>query len=131
MTVQRSLAKWMQDNGFGTYNSNLFIGSVPQNAPIASWWIIGGGGSPTVKNETGEKMKAYLFNILYRSTDSEDVDLKLQSLEEKANSKDCLSIEDYETIEMEASGFQSDGDIDAEDRTIGSVEMTIIVYQSA
>lgn len=130
MTIQRSLAQWMEDNGFGVFGTNLFIGSVPLNAPVASWWIIGGGGSPVLKNDTGEKMKAYVFSVLYRNTDSEDVDTKLQALEELVNGKTCHSLDDYDTIELEATGFQTDQDIDSEDRTLGAVEITITVYQS-
>lgn len=131
MTVQRALAKWLQENGFGIFGTDLFIGSVPDNAPTASWWIIGGGGSPTLRADTGEKMKAYIFSVFYRNTDSEDVDTKLQALEIKANDKSCKSLDDYETVDLEASGFQSDADIDLEDRTIGSVEITVLIYQSA
>lgn len=129
MTIKRSLIKWMQDNGFGVYNTNLFIGGVPLQAPVASWWVLGGGGAPTIKNQTGEKVKAYIFNVLYRNIDAEDVDQQLQAIEEKANSNACFDLEDYETVEMEATGFQTDGDLDGEDRSVGSVEIVVTVYQ--
>lgn len=130
MTVAQALAQWMQENGFGTLGTDLFIGSVPEGAPTASWWILGGGGAPTIKNHTGEKVKAYIFSVLYRNTDSENVDERMQALEEKANSKACHDLAGYDTIELEASGFQSDNDLDGEDRTLGSVEITATVYQS-
>lgn len=130
MTVQRALAKWMQDNGFGTFGTDLFIGSVPDKAPKAAWWLIGGGGSPSLRPHTGEKMKQYLFSVFYRNTDAEDVDIKLQALEELANNKACKTLDGYNTIDLEASGFQTDQDIDLEDRALGSVEITVTVYQS-
>lgn len=132
MTVARSLAQWMEDNGFGVFNTDLFIGTLPKEKNIiAGWWIVGGGGAPVIRADTGEKAKAYVFAVFYRNIDSEDVDTRLQALEEAANSKDCHSIEDYDTIDMEATGFQSDQDLDGEDRTIGTVEITITVYQSS
>lgn len=130
MTIQRSIAKWMQDNGFGTFGTNLFIGSVPQNAPSASWWILGGGGASSIKAQTGERVKQYIFSVLYRSHDAQDVDEKLQNLEVFANSKACHELQDYETVEVEATGFQSDNDLDGEDRAVGAVEITATVHQS-
>lgn len=130
MTIKQALAQWMQDNGFGTQGTDLYIGAVPEEAPTACWWLVGGGGAPVQKNQTGEKTKSYVFTIFYRNTDSQDVDEQLQALEELANSKACHDLNGYDTIELEASGFQSDADLDAEDRTIGSVEITATVYQS-
>lgn len=130
MTVQRALAKWMENNGFGVFNADLFIGTIPLERKInAGWWIIGGGGAPILKPETGEKMKQYVFAVFYRDTDPEQVDQKLQALEEMANSNTCHSLEDYDTVELEATGFQSDNDMDSEDRTLASVEITVTVYQ--
>lgn len=132
MTVQRALAQWMEDNGFGVFNTDLFIGSIPFEKKVnAGWWIVGGGGSPQIRAQTGEKTKAYIFSVFYRNTDAEDVDEKLQALEELANSKACHSLNGYETVDLEASGFQSDSDLDIEDRTIGSVEITATIYQSS
>lgn len=132
MTIKRAFAQWLQDNGFGTFNTDLFIGGIPLEIDLtAGWWIVGGGGTPIIRAQTGEKSKAYILTVFYRNTDSEDVDEKLQLLEETVNSPECHSLTGYETIDMEATGFQSDDDLDGEDRTIGSVEVTITVYQSA
>lgn len=130
MTVAKSLAQWLESNGLGTVGTDIFIGSVPDQAPVPCYWILGGGGSPSIRNKTGEKVKNYIFSVFYRNTDSDDVDEKLQALEEKANSKACHDLDGYETVDLEASGFQTDQDLDAEDRTLGSVEISVSVYQS-
>jgi len=131
MTIKRAFAQWMEDNGFGTFGDNLFIGTVPfEKKKDAAWWILGGGGAPTVRAQTGEKMKQYIITVFYRNTDAEDVDQKLQNFEETVNNKECHSLTGYETIDMEGTGFQSDQDLDGEDRTVGSVEVTVTVYQS-
>lgn len=131
MTVAQALLKWLEDNGFGTRGTDLFIGSIPKEKNrINGWWIVGGGGTPNIRAETGEKGKQYIFSVFYRNTDSSDVDEKLQLLEETANNKECHELEGYETLDMEATGFQSDQDLDAEDRTVGVVEITVTIYQS-
>lgn len=130
MTIKQSLAQLMEDNGFGTRGDDLFLGAVPQQAPTRSFWILGGGGSPVIRNQTGEKSKNYLFTVFMRNTDAENVDETLQSLEEFFNSKQCFELEDYTLIEIEASGFQTDGDIDIEGRTLGSIEVSVTTYQS-
>lgn len=131
MTIKRALAQWMNDNGYGVFNTDLFLDAIPvEREIVAGWWIVGGGGAPIVKNKSGEKTKAYIYSIFYRNTDSEDVDTKLQALEEAFNSKSCKELQGYETIDVEATGLQSDGDLDGQDRTIGSIEVTITTYQS-
>lgn len=131
MTVLKAFTEWMENNGFGVRGTNLYVGAVPKKAPKASWWVVGGGGSPTLRSDTGEKMKAYVFSVFYRNIDAEDVDEKLQALEEKLNNKDCKELNGYETIDVEATGFASDNDLDGEDRVIGTVEATVTVYQSS
>lgn len=131
MTVARAFAQWMEDNGFGVYDQDLFIGAVPLERKLsAAWWILGAGGTPTMRPITGEKGKAYIFSVNYRNKNAKELDEKLQALEESANSKNCHSLTGYDTIELEATGFQSDDDIDAEDRAIGTVEITVTLYQS-
>ena len=131
MTIKQSLAQWMQNNGFGTRNVDLFLNTIPKEKNIVSgWWIVGGGGAPEFSNQTGEKGKPYIFAVFFRDRDSQNVDETLQSLEETVNSKDCKELEEYETYHMEATGFQSDSTLDPEDRTVGSVEITVSVYQS-
>jgi len=133
MTLSGALAKYIQDLGiYGIFGTDIFIGAVPsEKAEAKAMWIVGAGGAPVIRNQTGEKTKSYIRTIFYRNTDAEDVDTVLQGLETHFNSKLCDQLEGYDTIDMEASGLATDGDIDAEDRTIGSIELTITVYQSS
>lgn len=120
----------MQANNFGNAGQNLFIGNVPLKAPKSCWWVVVTGGASTLKAHTGERLKQYTLNVFYRNTSSEDVDEKMQAFEEFINSKPCKSLAHYEVIEIDATLFQSDRDIDDEDRTVGVVEVSIIVHQS-
>lgn len=130
MNIARAFAKFMEDNGFGVFGEDLFIGGVPQTAPNKAWWISFGGGFNLTKNKTGEKEKNYIVNIYYRNLDGEDVYNQLQELEELLNSSDCLEIEEYIITEIEASLFPTDQDLDNEDRTVGTIQATITVYSS-
>jgi hypothetical protein len=130
MNLARAFAKFMEDNGYGTFGEDLFIGGVPQNAPNSSWWISFGGGFNLTKNRTGEKQKNYVINIYFRSLDGELVYNELQELEELLNSNTCLEIDGYTITEIEASLFPTDQDLDNEDRTVGTIQATITVYSS-
>ena len=88
-----------------------------------------GGGSSSIKNQTGERVKDYLVSVFYRNVDAEDVYESLQELEEDLNSKECLELEDYETVEIEAVSFPADQDLDSEDRTVGLLQVNLRVYQ--
>ncbi len=131
MTIARAFADYMQDVlELGTFNTDIFIGTVPEGAPVKSWWILSSGGTPIMKNKTGEKQKNYLLSVFLRDIDPENVDTLLQDLEWRINGKHCDGLEGYETIELEATGFQSDQDLDSEDRTVGLLQITATVYQS-
>lgn len=130
MTIAQSFADFLDDNSFGVKGINLFINTVPLEAPKACWWFTMDGGRPSINAQTGERVKEYIISVFYRSTDSEDVDQKLHDFEWFINSKDCKELADFETTNMEALVFPSDRDLDDEDRTIGIVQVTVTVHQS-
>jgi hypothetical protein len=130
MNIASAFAKYMEDEGFGTRSTDLYIGGAPLDAPNPCWWIITSGGTQDSKNNTGERLKNYVLNVYYRSTDAQDVYDQLQLLEEQINSKDCVQLEDHITVEMTTTLYGSDQDLDAEDRTLGLLEVTINVYQN-
>lgn len=133
MTIKEAFAQYMQDVlNLGTTEGDdrdIFLTAVPQQAPDRAWWIVGSGGTPVTDNQTGEKLKEYLLNIFHRDKKDSDLDETLQAFEERINSKHCDALEGYDTIKMTAMGFQSDQDLDAEDRSVGMVQVTVQVYQ--
>jgi hypothetical protein len=128
MTISKSFATYLQSAGFGTLGTNLYIGGAPMDAPDTCMWILAGGGSPIVKNQTGEKVKQYFLSVFYRSTDAEDVDDTLHALEVNLNSPTCPQLTDFDTIEIECTSFPTDQDIDNENRTEGLLQVTITNY---
>ncbi|MFA9228860.1 MAG: minor capsid protein [Agathobacter rectalis] len=123
MNIKKAFQQFMIDNGY----TDVFIGGAP-DSPAACWWILGGGGNSISKNTTGQKQKNYLLNIYYRDLNAENVDEKLQALEELMNKNECVDIGDYDIIETEATVFPTDQDIDNQERTIGLIQITLTVY---
>jgi len=129
MNITKAFVDFMQSNGFGTFNSDLFIGGVPQDAPNRALWVISAGGNSKSKNDAGEKQKNYLLNVYFRNIDGQDVYDTLQDLEELLNSANCFELEGYEVIEIEATIFPTDQDLDMQERTIGMLQVTLTIYK--
>lgn len=129
MNIAESFVEAMIGLGFGTtLGVDVFIGGVPQSAPSAAWWVLYSGGSPFSKNKTAELQKNYRLNVFYRSTDAKDVYDKMQDLEIALNRPGCINLSDFDTIEVEATLFPTDQDIDSEERTVGLLEVSIKTY---
>lgn len=130
MNIKKSFIEWMEDNSFGVFGTDLYADGAPLDAPDACYWVTSGGGTPISKNATGEKQKNYILNIYHRDTDAESVADNLQELEELLNSKDCIDLNGYDVIEVSATTFSTDQDLDQEDRTVALLQATITAYQS-
>lgn len=128
MNIAEAFAEFLQDQGFGSLGDSLRIGTVPLDAPSTCWWIITSGGSTVSQNHTGERRKQYLIQVFYRNVDATEVYNQLQALEELINSDSCTQLSGYDTIDIEATSFPTDQDVDAEDRTVGVVQVTITTY---
>lgn len=127
MNIVESFSQYLEDEMSLTLGTDLFIGSAPVDKDDV-WWIFSGGGGNVVKNDTGEKRKNYIVNAYYRGLDAQDVYNKLEQLETLVNSATCPQLNGYDTIEIETVTFPTDQDIDAQDRTIGLIQITITTY---
>lgn len=99
------------------------------NAVDSLWWIIDSGGSPLSRNQTGETTKEYQVQIFYRDRNYKSVKNKLFSLEEDMNCDGCTQLSGFETVDMEATTFPIDNDLDSEDRKVGLLQVTITTYK--
>lgn len=128
MNIARDFADQLISLGFGTtFGTDVFIGGAPQEANEC-WWIVSAGGSPEVRNQTGEVRKNYILNVFYRSTDEESVYNEMQSLEIELNKSNCLQLSNFDTIEIVATLFPTDQDIDSQERTVGTIQVAIKTY---
>lgn len=131
MSLVASLASYLQSFTGTTLGQTLFIGEAPSSNKVADaiWWIVENGGGVIQKNSTGEALKSYQFNIFYRSRDYEAIKTAMYSLEEDLNCDNCSQISGYDTIDIEATTFPIDNDLDSEDRKIGLLQTTITTYK--
>jgi hypothetical protein len=128
MNITEAFKDFLVAEGFGTFGSDLFIGTVPKSAPNNCMWILSAGGSPISRNITNNKQKQYIVSVFYRNTDQQDVYETLQELEELINSDGCTQLGSYNTFDIECTLFPTDNDLDMEDRSVGLIEVAITIY---
>lgn len=132
MNIAEAFADFMESSlGIATLGQDLFIGEAPDSnvSPDALYWITTSGGNPVNKMHSGEVLKQYTINVFYRDTTEEAVYNELQSLEESVNCNGCTQLEGYETVDIEATTFPVDDDLDSEDRKVGLLQVTLTTYK--
>lgn len=131
MTVIKSFANYLQGLGIATLGQDLWIGEAPSSMDKSDslWWIIGNGGQPIKKNQTGESRKIYQIQVFFRNSDTKIVEEALFDLEETLNCDGCTQLDGFDTIDIEATTFPVDDDIDLEDRKVGMLQATLTIYK--
>lgn len=128
-TVSEAFVKFLEERSIGTYSTDLFISQVPIDAPDTCYWIVTSGGATIQKLKTGEKVKQYFITINYRSDKAKNIERDLFDLEELLNCQECVELEGFEVVEVEANQFPSDADIDNTDRRVGLLQANIKIYK--
>lgn len=131
MSLVSAFATYLQGVTGSTLGQTLFIGEAPSSKKVADaiWWVIENGGGIVAKNATGETRKSYQFNVFFRSRDYEAIKNAMSTLEEDLNCDNCSQISGYDTIDIEATTFPIDNDLDSEDRKVGLLQVTITTYK--
>lgn len=129
-TISEAFIAWLETEGVGTFGTDIFLNQVPQDAPDDCWRVITAGGAPVLKLKTGEKVKQYYTSVYYRGLLNKNVERLLFRLEEKLNSSKCVDISGFDILEIEATQFPSDVDLDNEERRIGFLQATVRLYKS-
>lgn len=132
MNISQSFAEFLETVTGATLGQDLFIGQAPSSNKVQSaiWWIVASGGGRDVNNVTGEAIKSYTIDILYRSRNYQSVYDEMQSLETALNCDSCVQLEGFETLDVKAQILYIDDDLDAEDRKVGVLQANITVYQT-
>ncbi len=128
-TVGEAFIKWLEDNGIGTWNNDLYLGNLPLEAPDDAWLVVVSGGSPELVTADGGMMKLYTFNIYRRSLAGKEIERSLFGLEEKLNCSTCVNLEGFETIYSRATQFAQDTDLENENRRIGLLQAQVRLYK--
>lgn len=129
-TVGEAFIKWLEDNNIGTFNQDLFLGSLPLKAPDEAWLVVVAGGNPELVTADGGMIKVYTFNVYRRSLAGKEIERKLFSLEEDLNRAECVNLVGFETIYSRATQFAQDIDLENENRRIGLVQAQIRLFKS-
>lgn len=131
MSLVSAFASYLQGVTGTTLGQTLFIGEAPSSRKVADaiWWIVENGGGIIQKNATGESRKSYQFNVFYRDRDYEAIKDAMYALEEDLNCDNCSQISGYDTIDIEATTFPIDNDLDSEDRKVGLLQVNITTYK--
>jgi len=131
MSVSSSFASYLAGVTGTTLGQDLFIGEAPSSNRVADtvWWIVENGGGIVQKNATGETRKSYQFNVYCRDRDYGAILTAMSALEEDLNCDACTQLSGYDTIDIEATTFPIDNDLDAEDRKKGLLQVTITTYK--
>lgn len=126
--ISKAFAEYIENEGFGSFGTSIFIGSMPVT-PNKAFLIKSAGGNLDKSNKTGELLKNYVLNIFYRSDDAQDLYEVMQSLEENINSDGCTQLNGFDTINLTTTTFPSDQDVDSEERSIALMQVTIKIYK--
>lgn len=132
MNIDEAFAEFLQTITSSTLGQDLYIGEAPSSnkAPDTIWWIVATGGNRITGAVSGENLKLYTVEIYYRSRNYKQVYDNIHSLEQTLNCDDCVQLEGYQTIDIQASVLGIDADLDNADRKIGLVQADITVYDN-
>lgn len=128
MNIVRSFVTFMEDQGFGTFGTDIFIGGFPVESPDACFSLQSSSGNLEKKNITNENMEVMNIDIFYRSADEENLYETLEALKTIINSDACTQLDGYDTIDMECIVFPTDRDLENEDRSLGLIQASVRVY---
>lgn len=131
MNLAEAFATYLASMTGSTLGQDLFIGEAPSSnkVPDSIWWIISNGGNPIQKNSTGESLKRYQVQIFYRNRDYKTIANAIYDLEEDLNCDGCTQLTGIDTVDIEATSFPIDNDIDGEDRKIGLLQVSLTTYK--
>lgn len=131
MNIAEAFATYLENESIATIGQDLFIGEAPSSnkVPDSIYWVEASGGDTLRKLKTNGKMKSYLIEVRYRNRNYQVVYDRLNTLEELLNSGACTSLTGYETVDVEATTFPIDDDLDSEDRKVGLLQVTITTFK--
>lgn len=131
MTIIQAFVDFLRDKGYGIPGQNIYLYRVPNSLKTEPelLWVIPSGGVPIRKNRTGELIKAYNFNIFYRSRSAEKVNKVMSDLENMINCSNCVKLKDFELVDISTTQMNVSQDLDSEDRMVGNLSVQLEVYK--
>jgi hypothetical protein len=129
MNVVRAFANYLQATDVATLGQDLFISRAPSSNQVIDriFWLKAGGGSTVSKTVDGSTTKQYIIEIYHRDVNTEGVHETLQELGEDLSCAGCVTLEDYDVLEVATNGPWTDQDLDNEEREVGLLQATITI----
>lgn len=128
-TVSEAFIKWMEDNGYGTFGTDIFLNQIPDDSIDNAYWIVTSGGEVLSRLVTAQSIQQFSTAINYRNVKGEEVEHKLFELSQKINVRDAFYIDGFDIYSIEAT-MPDDNDRDAENRRQGSFAIGTQIYKS-
>lgn len=131
MNIAESFATYLSTLTSSTLGQDLFIGQAPSSnkAPDSYWLVSTSGGNKTLKAQTSEFVELHQIEVRYKNRDYKTVYNSMQSLLDDLNTDSCVQLSGYDTIEIEASTYPIDDDLEAEDRKVGLLIVNLRIYK--
>lgn len=130
MTVFQAFINFLEEQGCGVFGQNIYAYRVPNSKKTQTelYYLIPSGGSPVRRTSTGKAIKLYQILIYFRSNSAEKVDNTLNELEKLLNCAGCVELEGFELVDIQATSFPTDQDLDSENRMVGMIQCQLQVY---
>lgn len=128
MNIPALIAKWLEDNGYGTVGTDIYIDQLPNEAPDATFWLINGGGSALSFNATKERTDSYTLTLLYRNKSPKQVIETLESVADVWNTTRHIELDPLD-VRWSTSSLPDDQGRDSNGRAQGSLTLNLIIYR--
>lgn len=128
-TVSEAFIKWMEDNGYGTFGTDIFLNQIPEKAVDNAFWVVTAGGSVTRSMVTTESIQQFSTQVFYRNAAGVEVEHKIFALNQQINNTAGLTLDSFEVYNIKAT-MPNDNDRDAENRRLASIVVSIQIHVS-
>lgn len=128
MNISALIVKWLEENHYGTFATDIFVDQLPNSAPDATFWLINGGGSPQSFNATKERTDSYTVTLFYRNKSSDTVIETLDAIADTWNTTRHIDLDPLD-VRWSTSSLPDDQGRDSLGRAQGSVTLNLIIYR--
>lgn len=132
MTVAKAFANYLVAANGLTLGTNLFISRVPSSNQASDpvWWLKQSGGQVVSRTTQGGALKQYLIEVNMRAYGGEAVDEALQALGDSLTTS-FVTFDEYDLYQIEPNGPWTDQDLDNEERSVGLLQVKVIINEEA
>ena len=111
---------------------NAFLNILPDTNQVSgeAWWLIDTDSYVSQQMISKSKLKRYTLTLNYRHTKARVVDATILKIEQILNHTTCFQLPSYKVIQMQASNWNADQDVENENFYRGSLTITLDVLDT-